>query len=386
MAALRLAIIGTGNIVTLERKGTGKERGGAHIPCLNQLPDKYEITAIFGTNPAKNADAMAVVEHGAPKLFEADKRDPWPAYDSLLAMDAVDAVLICTPNATHMDYAVRAFEAGKHVLLEKPMEISLSRCNRIIAAAHESKRVLQIGMICRHMEFYRNLKAALLSDGFEPGYMLVEEVRGPFASTWKYDPAISGGLLVEKACHTFDLFNWLSGRQPVKVAGVGGMDVIDSGEFTDVLGNVTKIEGKSGIYDNAHVTIEYDDGLRCSYHICFFRNADYGITHPIRVVGRNGEMVAGDLFERRLDYTEGLAAALGIAEGHMDMDYGLFSLAEAGVEQFERFYDTVVNGTANTAPGEEGKLAVAMSLAAQASIEAGGAPVEVREIAGFEGS
>ena len=42
MPQLKLAVIGTGNIVTLERKGPGKERGGAHIPCLNELPDKYE--------------------------------------------------------------------------------------------------------------------------------------------------------------------------------------------------------------------------------------------------------------------------------------------------------------------------------------------------------
>lgn len=385
MSKIRLAIIGTGNIVTLERKGKGSERGGAHIPCANELADLFEITAIFGTNPAKNAEAMAKVQCGTPKLFEASKEDPWPVYSELLASDNIDAVLVCTPNATHLDYSIPAIEAGKHILLEKPMEVSLERCNEIIAAAREHDRVLQIGMVCRHMEFYQNIRRALRSPGFDPGYLLVEEIRGPFASAWKYDAKMSGGLLVEKACHSFDLFNWLGGRTPVKVVGVGGVDVITSGEFGDVLGNVTRIEGGSSIYDNAHVTIEYDNQLRCSYHICFFRDQKHGITHPIRVVGRNGEQVYGELFERRLHFTSGLAEAMGCPDGVLDMEYGLFSLAEAGVGQLRSFYETVTNGAPNSASGEEGKLAIAMSLAAQRSIDEGGTPVELAEIPGFDG-
>ncbi|MBS3763350.1 MAG: Gfo/Idh/MocA family oxidoreductase [Planctomycetes bacterium] len=383
MSRVQLAIIGTGNIVTLERKGPGKERGGAHIPCLNQLPDKYEITAIFGTNPKKNADAMSKVEHGTPELFEADKKNTWPSYERLLARDNVDAVLICTPNATHMDYAVRAFEAGKHVLLEKPMETSLEKCNRIIEAAEESNKILQIAMVCRHMEFYQNVKKAVHSPGFDPGYMLVEEVRSPFASAWKYNTEMSGGLLVEKSCHTLDLFNWISEKQPVRVVGAGGTEVIDTGEFTDVLGNVTEIEDKSGIYDNAHVTVEYEDGMRSSYHVCFFLNSDYGIVHPIRVVGRNGEKVQGDLFDRCLKYTEGLSETLGLENGKLEMDYGLFSLAEAGVVQLERFHKTVTKGAPNAATGQEGKLAIAMALAAQKSIDSGSQPVNVADLPGF---
>jgi len=384
MSQLKMAVIGTGNIVTLERKGPGKEHGGAHIPCLNELPDKYEITAIFGTNPTKNAEAMDKVRHGKPALFEADKKNPMPVYEKLLAEADVDAVLVCTPNATHAEYAVPALKAGKHVLLEKPMETTLEKCNSILAAAREAGVVLQIAMVCRHMEFYQNVRAAAQSEGFDPGYLLVEEVRGPFASAWKYDPAISGGLIVEKSCHTLDLFNWISGKRPVRVVAVGGLEVIDSGEFTDVLGNVIKIEGKSGIYDNAHVVVEYEDGMRCAYHICFFRNATYGITHPIRMIGRNGEMVYGDLFDQWLDHTEGVARTMGVEGGRLHMDYGLFSLAEAGVEQLERFHETVTAGAPNTAPGEEGKLAIAVALAAQMSIESGGHPVELADVPGFK--
>ncbi|MBI2195395.1 MAG: Gfo/Idh/MocA family oxidoreductase [Planctomycetes bacterium] len=383
MSRLRLAVIGTGNIVTLERAGPGKDRGGAHIPCLNELPDLFEVTAIFGTNPAKNAEAVTKVQHGLPRRFDADRQNPWPVYGELLGLDKLDAVLICTPNATHRDYAVRALEAGKHVLLEKPMEISLQKCNEILDAAKTSGRVLQIAMICRHMEFYQNVRRVIESAQLEPGYMLVEEVRGPFASAWKYDPKMSGGLLVEKACHTLDLFNWLCRKRPVRVVGLGGCDVIRSGAVGDVLGNVTRIEGASGIYDNAHVTVEYANRLRASYHICFFRNQKYGITHPLRVVGRNGEEIYGDLFDRRLRFTPGLAQQLGRPEGVMEMDYGLFSLAEAGVEQLRRFHDTVVNGAPNTAPGEEGSLAIAMCLAAQASVDRGGQPVNVQDVPGF---
>jgi len=382
MSKIRMAIIGTGNIVTLERKGKD-ERGGAHIPCLNELPDLFEITAIFGTNPAKNQEALAKVGHGTPRLFEADKQDPWAVYSELLAMDNVDAVLVCTPNATHRDYAVRAFEAGKHVLLEKPMDTTLEKCNEILDAARSNERTLQIGMVCRHMKFYQNVRRALDTPGFDAGYMLVEEIRGPFASAWKYDAKMSGGLLVEKSCHTFDLFNWLSRKRPVKVVGVGGCDVIHKGEVGDILGNVTRIEGTSGIYDNAHVAIEYEDQMRASYHICFFRDQKYGITHPIRVVGRGKEQVWGELFERRLHFTAGLAEALGCPEGHLDLDYGLFSLAEAGIEQLGSFYETVRNGAPNAASGEEGKLAIAMSLAAQKSVDEGGQPIALAELPGF---
>jgi predicted dehydrogenase len=326
---------------------------------------------------------MAKVRYGKPRLFEADKQSPWATYTELLAMDGLDAVLVCTPNATHRDYAVRALAAGKHVLLEKPMETTLAKCNDILDAARAGGRVLQIGMICRHIEFYRNLRRAIETPGFEPGYMLVEEVRGPFASAWKYDARMSGGLLVEKSCHTFDLFNWLSRKRPVKVVALGGCDVIQTGAVGDILGNVTEISGTSSIYDNAHVAIEYENRLRASYHICFFRDQKYGITHPIRVVGRNKEEVRGELFERRLYFTDGLAKAMGCPKGYLEMEYGLFSLAEAGVEQVRSFYETVVNGAPNAAPGEEGKLAIAVSLAAQQSIDKGGQPVTLAEMPGL---
>jgi predicted dehydrogenase len=347
MAKVRFGIVGTGNVVTLD---------GGHISCLNKIQDIAEITAVFGTNPEKNQIAMNRAAEGKqyPKLCST--------YEELLAMDNVDAVLIATPNFTHTDYAVPAAQAGKHVFLEKPMEISLERCNEIIDACKVNDRRLQLGMVLRFTDFYQKMKK-LCEDGTigTPQMSWAHEFRQVFASQWKFDKSKSGGLLVEKGVHTFDLFNWFIGATPVAVNAFGGQNVVTEDkqiQVKDVLGNPITIQG-SQILDNAWVTIEYDNGARACYGVYFF--LPQGLIHPFGVMGTNGYM-EGEFFDQNF------RLVLDKEIKRYEFNEDTFSLRAGGPQQLTSFIDACTKGTPVLTPGETGKRALAISLAAEQSI------------------
>lgn len=159
----------------------------------------------------------------------------WPG---LIADPAIDAIAIATPNHLHAEIAVAALEAGKHVLVEKPMATSALDCDRVVAAAARSKGVLTVGHECRVSPQWGRIKS-LLDDGSigRPSHVHVSLFRHPYrhgAEGWRYDRARVGSWILEEPVHFFDLALWyLSGSgRPVAVravsAGDAGMEPVIS--------------------------------------------------------------------------------------------------------------------------------------------------------------
>ena len=126
---VRLGIIGIGG------------RASAHISALNEI-DACEITALCDIDPDHLQNGVDQVKGAKPGTF----RD----YTKLLEQPNVDAVAIVTPNQLHKEMTIRALEAGKHVLCEKPMGITMEDCDEVVAAAKKSRYLLQYGMQLRH--------------------------------------------------------------------------------------------------------------------------------------------------------------------------------------------------------------------------------------------
>lgn len=148
-------------------------------------------------------------------------------YPALLARDDIDAVAVVVPNHLHAEVGVAALEAGKDVLLEKPMATTLEGCDRLLAAARRSGRVLTVGHELRLSEQYGRVKA--LIDAGElgvPQYLAFTLFRFPFrpgSGGWRHDAARVGSWILEEPVHFFDLALWYFERlgDPLAVLAAG---------------------------------------------------------------------------------------------------------------------------------------------------------------------
>lgn len=171
----------------------------------------------------------AVVEkqrHGFPPE-EAARLTFSTDYATLLADPVVEAVVITTPDGTHERLAVAAFDAGKHVFLEKPVGITLEEMSHVLATAVSSGKQFQVGYQGRHIPFFKSVKQIL--DRGEAGpvgrplFVQANELYYGgyhyFRSWWRFKEN-TGGVMVQKICHDCDLMYWYFGR-PARVSCFG---------------------------------------------------------------------------------------------------------------------------------------------------------------------
>jgi myo-inositol 2-dehydrogenase/D-chiro-inositol 1-dehydrogenase len=183
---LRCAVLGSGFA------------GSTFAESISYAPDA-ELVAIAG---GRNAPLLA-------QRF-ATRALPTTEVDALLDSDAVDAVLIASPNPAHCPQALRAAASGKHVLVEKPMALNVGECRAMIDACQRAGVVLMVG---HHHRFRRNPIAAqlLLERGAIGKVDLVQMLQTePDVTTWLTTPA-NGGYLLGGGVHGLDLLRWWLG-------------------------------------------------------------------------------------------------------------------------------------------------------------------------------
>ena len=148
-------------------------------------------------------------------------------YRALLARRDIHAVDIVVPNDLHEQVGVAALEAGKDVLLEKPLAPTLAACDRLIETAHRTGRVLSIGHELRLSSQWGRVKALLDAGEIgEPTYAHVSLFRFPYrpgSAGWRHEAERVGSWVLEELVHHFDLVLWYFARwgDPVAVSAVG---------------------------------------------------------------------------------------------------------------------------------------------------------------------
>jgi len=238
----------------------------SHLPALNMM-EGVRIVALY--NPSKdNAERGAALCRHRPDIVDR--------YEDLLARSDVDCILIAGPNCVHKEQTVAALEAGKHVLCEKPMATDREDAQAVYDAAKRARTIYQIGLEMRYSNFYGRM-AEIVHGGQigRPRMLVCKEFRWPFMSGsrgWRFDVRRSGGALLEMNCHHFDLFNWLSGSQAVRVFASGGSDV-----------------NADGLLDNAFITVEYSNGARACLGYCKFSPYGNDIIE-LTVIGEKGKL------------------------------------------------------------------------------------------------
>lgn len=187
-------LIGCGMIAGFHAKAIADIRGASVVACYDTLPASADrLAKTVGCTAYSDLDAM-------------------------LADPKVDIVTVATPSGAHMDPAVAAAKAGKHVIVEKPLEITLRRCDRIIETCERAGVVLSTIFPSRFHESSQLIRQAIEQGRFgrlTTGDAYVKWYRsqqyydsGAWRGTWKLD---GGGALMNQAIHSVDLLAWLMG-------------------------------------------------------------------------------------------------------------------------------------------------------------------------------
>lgn len=161
-------------------------------------------------------------------------RTPVPAYapegfEEMLRRERVDLVVVTTVDRTHDDYIVRALEAGCDVVTEKPMTIDADRARRILDAQRRTGRSVRVAFNYRYNPVHSAVRELIASGEIgEVGsvhfeWLLDMRHGADYFRRWHRDKANSGGLMVHKATHHFDLVNWWLGSRPATVYAQGGL-------------------------------------------------------------------------------------------------------------------------------------------------------------------
>lgn len=183
-----------------------------------------ELVALADPNPARvTALRRRVTEAGAPDPAAYDVSD----VADMIARERVDTLVVCSVDATHDEHIVTALHAGCAVVTEKPMTIDVPRCRRILEAVRRTGGSVQVAFNYRFHPVHEQVKALLAAGEIgEIGSVHFEwllDVRhgADYFRRWHRDRANSGGLLVHKSTHHFDLVNWWLDTAPARVSAEG---------------------------------------------------------------------------------------------------------------------------------------------------------------------
>ncbi|MDF0486689.1 Gfo/Idh/MocA family oxidoreductase [Sphingomonas sp. H39-1-10] len=144
----------------------------------------------------------------------------YATFDSIRDNPDVDIVYVCLPNSMHAEYTIRAAKAGKHVMCEKPMAISVAECESMIAACKAAKRKLMIGYRC-HFEAF-NLEAMRLARAGAAGKIRYVRSEHGFVqrdpSKWRLKRALAGGgSLMDMGVYSLQAARYMTGEEPIAV-------------------------------------------------------------------------------------------------------------------------------------------------------------------------
>ncbi|MFB9689871.1 Gfo/Idh/MocA family protein [Amycolatopsis plumensis] len=148
-------------------------------------------------------------------------------FAAMLAKEHIDVVVVCTPDHTHAEYVVAALEAGCDVVTEKPMTTDVEGARAILAARRETGRSVRVAFNYRYNPVHRRVRELLAGGAIgeigsvEFSWLLDTAHGADYFRRWHRDKAHSGGLLVHKSGHHFDLVNWWLGTGPETVFALG---------------------------------------------------------------------------------------------------------------------------------------------------------------------
>jgi myo-inositol 2-dehydrogenase / D-chiro-inositol 1-dehydrogenase len=354
--------------------------GREHVENILAL-DGTQVTAIADPHPASRDAALALLADAAqpPRVFE-DHRE-------LLNSGLCDAVVISTPNFTHIAMMRDALKTKLHILIEKPLVINIEDGVELMRLAEGRKPLVWVAQEYRYMppvaEMIRMAHGGAVGRVHQ---VAIREHREPFypkVGDWNRFSANTGGTLVEKCCHYFNLMDLVLRERPQRVFASGAQRVNHLDE---------RYEGRTpDILDSAYVIVEYPSGARAMLDLCMFAENSVDNEH-ITVVGDEGKLESllpsltlrhgrRDDWGTRKVWGEASGSGRGVSVRRVwdtNIKYPGQHFGASFIEH-QRFAHALRNGLPAEVTLEEGLRSVATGLAAHRSIASGQA-VDMREV------
>jgi predicted dehydrogenase len=314
--------------------GLGKYAGGQLAPALQETKQCYLAGIVTGT-PEKAADWKKKYDIPDKNVYNYEN------FDTIKDNPDIDIIYVVLPNSLHADFVVRAAKAGKHVICEKPMAITVEDCDRMIAACKEAGKMLSIGyrlhfephnlemMRLGTQKVYGNIKAIQAYDG-------MAEVDG-----WRIDKKLAGGgPLMDVGIYCLQAARYTTGLEPIAVTAKEGPK--------------TKPDKFKTVEESLTFQLEFPGGIKadckCSY------SEDMNLLHADAEKG---------WFELSPAYAyEGIEGKT--SEGKMDLPKVTQQAA-----QMDDFATAITAGRATPVPGEMGRQDVKILQAIYKAMETG---------------
>jgi len=327
----------------------------------------HHARAIAATPGARLAAVAERSEEGRAAARQAYPEVPvFDDYRRLLDCGEVDVVDVVVPSHLHFEVAKAALEAGKHVLVEKPMTLTVQHCDELLALADAEGKVLAVDHEMRLSSLWGRVKQ-LIDDGVAgtPQYVLLELSRFPYrlgSEGWRFDIHRVGNWILEEPIHFFDLARWYfqDVGDPVKVYARANSRQPGHPELQDNFSTVMDFSG-GGFAVISQTLAAFEHHVTC------------------KVAGTEGAIWANWSAPdaRHPEPVFGLRYASGDPDKVIEVPYA--SVTGEVVElrqQIESLVRCVRDGAPAVATGLDGKWAVVMCLAAQSSVDQG-RPVEI---------
>lgn len=304
----------------------------------------------IAAHPKSCLAAVSDINVGAAKDLASAYNAEATDVDAVINSPVIDAVLIATSTDTHADLIERAAKAGKAVLCEKPVDLSLERAKACLATASVAGSPIMIGFNRRFDPNFSGIKTALAKGEIGKPELL---------SITSFDPApppvsyikVSGGLFRDMMIHDFDMANFIMGDLPKTVHAVGS-SIVDP----DI--------GAAGDVDTAVVTLTYADGRIAV--IKNSRRAVYGYDQRVELLGSAGLLSAGNM----LEHTISKSTVSGVTSAKPEFFF-LERYMRAYAAEWDAFVRTVVEGSAIPVTLQDGVAALALAEAAADSLVSG---------------
>ena len=300
---------------------------------------------------SQSANLVTVADPFFGASLHAPDDIPWSRdVQSVIEDPAVEAVMICTPTATHAPLVEAAAAAGKHVFCEKPLDLDLGVAARALAAAERAGIILQVGFNRRFDPSFRRVRNAVRDGEIGALCMLRVISRDPAPPPVEY-VRDSGGLFLDMMIHDFDMVRFVSGSEVEEVQAFGTVRV-DPGI------------GEAGDVDTAVVSLRLASGALAVIENS--RRAVYGYDQRLEAFGVEGAIEAGN----RTGSTTLLKTSAGVRSEN-PLHFFTERYEAAYRLELAAFVDSILGGTAPECSGRDALPPLAIAVAAKRSLASG---------------
>ncbi len=352
MRKLRLGFVGCGDM------------GRSHILGFMMFTDEIDITAI--AEPDEKSRNLLI------KKTPSEKFKFYNDYKKMIENEELDAVVISVPDYLHYEVAKYCLLKNLDIFLEKPVTVNLNEAIELKNLASEKKRIVQVGLVYRYSTLYRLFEKYVNFDEFgKISLIWCKEFRQPFPQIdWFYDKNKTGGTLVEKNCHHFDLFNRFVKSKPLSVFAYGGQNVWNENKFIECsyCPFPPKKIDKITIIDHAFVIVKYENGAKACLGLCMHLHSKAEAGLEVGAIGTGGKQILAlkDKILKLYGFSKEVPYEEKIIDSYEDNRY----FGHIGsYAQRKAFIESVKNRKEPYASLDVGIKSIVVAMAAEKSIE-----------------